>query len=128
MVATVTALVSPSAFSAQRIKRDFYNYTRRVGYPDLLPTGHYSFRRSSRGTSHKIRKFTIGDIMSYIKNAFNHFILYFWQYIFFASILFSLLGSFGITNLSEVEKAYHGLISLIALAVIDIRRDLEAKI
>lgn len=65
--------------------------------------------------------------MSYIKNAFYYFIKYFWQYIFFISITFSLLGTFGITNLSEVEKAYHGLVALIALAVIDIRRDLEAN-
>lgn len=65
--------------------------------------------------------------MSYIKNAFDYFIKYFWQYMFFISITFLLLGIFGITNLSEVEKAYHELVALIALAVIDIRRDLEAN-
>ena len=51
---------------------------------------------------------------------------YFWHFIFWIGMVNIILGYFT-GNLSEVEKAYHGLVSFIALAVIDIRRWLEAK-
>ena len=51
---------------------------------------------------------------------------YFWHFIFWIGVLNLILGYFT-GHLTEVEKAYHGLGSLIALAVIDIRRWLAAK-
>lgn len=51
---------------------------------------------------------------------------YFWHFIFWLGMVNIILGYFT-GNLSEVEKAYHGLVSFIALAVIDIRRWLEVK-
>ena len=51
---------------------------------------------------------------------------YFWHFIFWVGMVNIILGYFT-GNLSEVEKAYHGLVLLIALAVIDTRRWLEAK-
>lgn len=51
---------------------------------------------------------------------------YFWHFIFWLGMLNLILGYFT-GHLTEVEKAYHGLGSLIALAVIDIRIWLVAK-
>ena len=51
---------------------------------------------------------------------------YFWHFIFCIGMINLILGYFT-GHLTEVEKAYHGIISLIALAVIDVRRWLVAK-
>lgn len=51
---------------------------------------------------------------------------YFWHFIFWIGMLNLILGYFT-GHLTEVEKAYHGVVSFIALAVIDIRRWLAAK-
>lgn len=49
---------------------------------------------------------------------------YFWHFIFWLGMLTMISGYFT-GNLTEIEKAYNGLVSFIALAVIDIRRWLE---
>ena len=56
----------------------------------------------------------------------TYFEKYFWHAIFWLGLLNLIFGYFT-GHLTEVEKAYHGLVSFIALAVIDIRRWLEAK-
>lgn len=51
---------------------------------------------------------------------------YFWHLIFWISLIAIIINYFT-HSLTDIEKAYHGIISFIALAVIDIRRWLGEK-
>ena len=61
--------------------------------------------------------------METIKTFFDK---YFWHLIFWIG-LFSIIGNYFTHSLTDIEKAYYGIISFIALAVIDIRRWLAVK-
>ena len=60
--------------------------------------------------------------METIKTFFDK---YFWHLIFWIGLI-AIITNYFTHSLTDIEKAYHGIVSFIALAVINIRRWLEA--
>lgn len=51
----------------------------------------------------------------------------FWNIIFWFSILVLFAGHFGLFQLSETDKLYHGLVAIISLATSDIIKQLKCN-